>query len=142
MPIRAVDIGTYNVLLDWDEDVKLCDFAGSSLDGSKPTVAPSAHSTHPRISITQPSIRSELFAVGSMLYEMETTCEPYSDKNDGELEELFDADRYPEVGNLALGQVITKCWARQYVNAGEIVIDLDQIEKHLKDRDSGFGPTL
>ena len=27
-----------------------------------------------------------------MLHEMETTYEPYNDKNDGELEELFDAD--------------------------------------------------
>jgi serine/threonine protein kinase len=131
--VLQVDIGTYNVLLDWNEDVKLCDFAGSSLDGSEPTVAPSAHSTHPRISITHPSIRSELFAVGSMLYEMETTYEPYNDKNDGELEELFDADHYPEVGNLTLGEVIIKCWTGQYVDASEIVMDIGQIEKHLKD---------
>ncbi|KAF5024771.1 hypothetical protein F66182_3149 [Fusarium sp. NRRL 66182] len=131
--VLQVDIGTYNVLLDWNEDVKLCDFAGSSLDGSEPMVAPSAHSTHPRLSITHPSIRSELFAVGSMLYEIETTYEPYNDKNDGELEELFDADQYPEVENLTLGEVITKCWTAQYVDAGEIVTDIDQIEQRLKD---------
>ncbi|KAK7415861.1 hypothetical protein QQZ08_012218 [Neonectria magnoliae] len=131
--VLQVDIGTYNVLLDWNEDVKLCDFAGSSLDGSEPTVAPSAHSTHPRISITRPSIRSESFAVGSMFYEVETTYEPYNDKNDSELEELFDADHYPEVGNLTLGEVITKCWTGQYADAGEMVIDIGHIEQRLKD---------
>lgn len=130
--VLQVDIGTYNVLLDWNEDVKLCDFAGSSLDGSEPMVAPSAHSTHPRISITHPSIRSELFAIGSMLYEIETTYVPYDGKNDGELEELFGADHYPEVGNLTLGEVITKCWTGQYVDASEIVMDIGQIEEHLK----------
>ncbi|KAF4448128.1 serine/threonine protein kinase [Fusarium austroafricanum] len=126
--VFQVDIGTYNVLLDWNEDVKLCDFAGSSLDGSEPTVAPGAHSMHPRISITHPSIRSELFAVGSMLYEIETTYEPYNDKNDGELEELFGADQYPEVAYWALGEVITKCWTGQYADSGKIVIDIGQIE--------------
>lgn len=139
--VMQVDIGTYNVLLDWNDDVKLCDFAGSSLDGSEPTVAPSAHSTHPRISITQPSIRSELFAIGSMLYEIETTYEPYSDKNDEELEELFDADQFPEVGNLTLGEVITKCWTGQYVHAGGIVTDIGDIEKRLKDSNPRFVAT-
>lgn len=131
--VLQVDIGAYNVLLDWNDDVKLCDFAGSSLDGSEPMVAPSAHSTHPRISITHPSIRSELFAIGSLLHEIETTYEPYNDKNDEELEELFGADQYPDVGNLRLGEVITKCWAGQYADAGELVIDIGQLKRRLND---------
>ncbi|KAI0830947.1 hypothetical protein F5Y06DRAFT_281943 [Hypoxylon sp. FL0890] len=50
--VKQVDIGTYNAMLDWNEDVKLSDFAGSSIDDSEPTVAPSAHSTHARLSIS------------------------------------------------------------------------------------------
>ena len=131
--VLQVDIGAYNVLLDWNDGAKLCDFAGSSLDGSEPMVAPSAHATHPRISITHPSIRSELFAIGSLLHEIETTYVPYNDKNDGELEELFAADQYSDVGNLMLGDVITKCWTGQFADAGEVVIDIDRIEKQLND---------
>lgn len=136
--VLQVDIGTYNVLLDWNEDVNLCDFAGSSLDGSAPMVAPSAHSTHPKISITQPSTRSELFAVGSMLYEIETTYVPYNDKNDGELEELFEADQYPDVGHLTLGKVICKCWKGQYIDAGEVAMDIAQVQECLQDSIPGL----
>lgn len=83
--VKQVDIGTYNVLLDGDNNAKLSDFAGSSIDDSEPTVAPSAHSTHPRLSVTKPSVSSELFAYGSLLYEIETTYEPYHDRDDGEV---------------------------------------------------------
>jgi serine/threonine protein kinase len=40
--VLQVDIGPHNVLLDWNENVKLGDFAGSSIDGSAPSVLPSA----------------------------------------------------------------------------------------------------
>ncbi|KAL7953128.1 kinase-like domain-containing protein [Trichoderma compactum] len=122
--VRQVDIGTHNVLLDWDENAKLSDFAGSSLDGSEPTVAPSAHATHPNLSITEPSVYSELFAFGSLLYEVETTYEPYHDKDDGELEELFGMDKYPDLNDLVLGEMIRKCWENSYAGASELIADV------------------
>ncbi|KAI1505520.1 kinase-like protein [Biscogniauxia marginata] len=131
--VKQVDIGTYNVLLDWNENAKLSDFAGSSLDGSEPTVAPSAHSTHPRLSVTEPSVCSELFAFGSLLYEVETTYEPYHDRNDGELEELFGADQYPDTSSLVLGEVIRKCWMTRYTDANELIADIRLIQDRLKE---------
>jgi hypothetical protein len=92
--VKQVDIGTYNVLFDWEDNAKLSDFAGSSLDGSKPTVAPSAHATHPRLSVSKPSVHSKSL-LGSLFYEMETTYQAFHDKNDGELEELFGAGQLP-----------------------------------------------
>jgi serine/threonine protein kinase len=76
--VKQVDIGTYNVLLDQDDNAKLADFSVSPLDGSEPTVAPSAHATHPQLSILKPSVNSELFAFGSLLYELETTFQPFT----------------------------------------------------------------
>lgn len=122
--VKQVDIGTYNVLLDWEDNAKLSDFAGSSLDGSKPTVAPSAHATHPRLSVSKPSVHSELFALGSLLYEMETTYQVFHDKNDGELEELFGAGQFPPVDDLLLGDVMKKCWTVAYSDANEVVTDI------------------
>lgn len=103
--VMQVDIGPHNVLLDQYETAKLSDFAGSSLDGSEPMVAPSAHSEHPDMSTEKPSIKSELFALGSMLYEIETTNKPYPSKNEGQLAELFKANEFPETSDLILGEV-------------------------------------
>ena len=128
--VMQVDIGAGNVLLDQYGTAKLSDFAGSSLDKSKPLIAPSAHSEHPNMPYTKPSIQSELFAVGSLLYEIETTKVPYADKNDGELERLFKADVYPDTANLILGEVITKCWMAQYHDASEVVVDIQNIQNN------------
>ncbi len=54
--VMQVDIGPHNILLDWDENVKLSDFVGSSLDGSEPMVFPSAHSEHPDMPTANPSV--------------------------------------------------------------------------------------
>jgi len=129
--VMQVDIGAHNVLLDQYETAKLSDFAGSSLDQSKPTVAPSAHSEHPNMPHTKPSTQSELFALGSMLYEIETTNKPYPDKSEEELEELFKADKYPDTGKLILGKVITNCWMARYKDASKAVVDIQHIQTQL-----------
>lgn len=53
-------------------------------------------------------------------------------KNDEELEELFGAGQYPDTRDLTLGEVIRKCWAMQYIDAGEAAADIRQIENRLK----------
>jgi hypothetical protein len=66
-----------------------------------------------------------------MLFEIETTNEPYPDKNDAELEELFKADMYPDTGKLILGKVITNSWMAQYKDASEAVVDIQHIQNQL-----------
>ncbi|KAF2003267.1 kinase-like protein [Amniculicola lignicola CBS 123094] len=127
--VLQVDIGPHNMLLDQDENVKLSDFAGSSIDGSTPTVAPSPHSEHPNIPATQPSIQSEIFALGSSLYEMETTQQPYHDKTDKEIEKLFIAGEFPDTRALLLGDVISKCWTVKYKDVGEALRDIQRLEE-------------
>lgn len=129
--VMQVDIGPHNILLDWDENARLSDFAGSSIDGSEPTVFPSAHSEHPATPTTNPSIQSELFALGSMLYEIETTYMPYPDKNDGELARLFKANKFPDTLELMLGNVITNCWMARYEDSSQVVVDILHIEDQL-----------
>jgi serine/threonine protein kinase len=126
--VFQVDIGPHNVLLDWAEDVKLSDFAGASIDGSPPSVLPSPHSEHPNMQGKNPSVQSEIFALGSALYEVETTRQPYHDKSDEDIEELFRAGEFPDTSALLLGEVIRKCWGVAYKDVGEAVNDITRIQ--------------
>jgi len=127
--VFQVDIGPHNVLLDWSENAKLSDFAGASIDGSKPTVLPSPHSEHPDMPGQNPSIQTEMFALGSMLYEIETTRQPYHDKSDEDIEDLFRAGEFPDTSGLILGAVISKLWRMGYEDVGEAMEDMKRIQR-------------
>lgn len=74
------DISCNNVLLDEELNAKLCDFAGSSIDGQDPLICYETSHEHPEI--TDISVRSELFALGSTFYEIMTGSKPYHDLSD------------------------------------------------------------
>jgi serine/threonine protein kinase len=120
--VLQVDIGAHNILLDWNNNVKLCDFAGSSIDDSEPTVYPGIRFSHPKLSI--PSIEAELFALGSLLYEIETTRPPYYGKKDSEVPELYSKGHFPEITELLLGYVIQSCWQQKYYTISQVSKEL------------------
>ncbi|KAF2254398.1 kinase-like protein [Trematosphaeria pertusa] len=130
--VMQVDIGAHNALLDWNENVKLSDFAGSSIDGSSPTVLPSRKSQNPNLPEDEPSVHSEIFALGSMLYEVETAKQPYHDRSDSGLEKLFSRGDFPDTSALVLGEIIKGCWKSEYKTVDEVVKDLGRVrDKHL-----------
>jgi len=83
------DIGCHNLLLDNDDNVKLCDFAGSSIDGSKPYVGYCKGFRRPTEDPDKISIGDELFALGSTIYEIWTTRRPYQEEVDDTVDEHF-----------------------------------------------------
>ena len=127
--VFQADIGTHNLLLDSKEDIKFCDFAGSSIDGEIAWVCPSSHAEYPFTNPQnyQPTVKSELFSLRSIIYEISTTRRPYDEKRDSEVEKLFRARQFPETETLLLGPVILKCWRSQYFDAGEVLVDIEQI---------------
>lgn len=125
--VLQVDISAANVLLDWEDNAKLSDFAGSSIDGCPSLALPSLHSEHARWAAAYLTLRSELFALGSTLYEVETTNQPYHDQEDSEILALFRRDIFPDTTKLILGHPIRKCWFGQYLDTREVVLDIQQI---------------
>ena len=67
------------MLLSSDDTVKLGDFAGSSIDGSPSTVDYEVRSKLP--GSDEPDEISDIFALGSAMWEMATGSPPYEEKS-------------------------------------------------------------
>ncbi|KAI9840158.1 MAG: hypothetical protein M1837_001871 [Sclerophora amabilis] len=118
------DISCNNVFLDADLNMKLGDFAGSSIDGESPGVCYSISHQHP--SIQTIGVHSDLFALGSTIYEIMTESGPYDGLSQNAIRGAYEREEYPDLSSLpAFSSVITKCWARGYISADDVKNDVD-----------------
>ena len=128
--VLHANIGCHKLLLFQDVStqseklvlsIKFCDFGGASFDGQGPTAHYETHSQQP--TIRSPNIATEIFALGSTLYELETAHPPYSGLGKDEIERLYSAGAFPNVGQLMFGDIITKCWQGSYTSLGDLACD-------------------
>jgi serine/threonine protein kinase len=116
------DFTCAKIFLDANLNARVADFAGSSMDGSPllVIVTESHESPGPRL-----SIQADLFALGSVLYEITTSHPPYKDLDGAEIRSLYPERKFPETASLgAIGAIIEKCWQGSYSGAGSVVEDL------------------
>ncbi|KAL2167701.1 hypothetical protein VTG60DRAFT_920 [Thermothelomyces hinnuleus] len=74
------------------------------------------------------SIQADLFALGSVFYEIMTGHPLYSDLDSTEIRTLYLNRRFPETGSLgAIGTSIEQCWQGNYSGAGPVVEKLRDI---------------
>ena len=126
------DIGCHNLLLDGDDHIKYCDFAGSSIDGEEAWVCCETRSQRPpdlgEIPEDGTTVSSEILALGTTLYEISTTRPPYANDSEATIIESFQANNYPDVGSLEFGNIISKCWRGIYATVDEVLTDLNRSE--------------
>jgi serine/threonine protein kinase len=122
------DVGCHNALLGDLDDIKLCDFGGSSIYGKPATAGYEFRSQRWDDTHENPSLQSELFALGSTIYEIWTTTRPYQDEPDDMVEQKYKAQCFPDVGTLPVAQIITNCWHGTYSSADEVVADLKSLQ--------------
>ena len=126
------DVGCYNFLLDNAGSLKLCDFGGSSIDGSGLKVGYATRSRLHRMNWEDeetPSLPAELFALGSTLYEIWTTRRPYEYLSNEEVETRYKDQQFPYLGDLLVGDVIRRCWLGKYTTATAVEADLKKLQK-------------
>ncbi|KAF2241783.1 kinase-like protein [Trematosphaeria pertusa] len=113
------DISCNNVFHDDNLDVKLGDFAGSAIP---PLVCYGASHELPGKDI---STKTELFALGSTIYEIMTGSKPYKDLPDHEVSAAFSEGRYPDLESVsAFRNTIMRCWRQSYATTEEALRDV------------------
>jgi serine/threonine protein kinase len=124
------DVGCQNVMISVSRHAKLCDFAESKIGQKDAKVAYEIRSQHPHYAGQQPSIPSEIFAIGSLLFEIWTLKPPYAAEPDLVVKERFRGGEFPidKISNSIMKEVIQRCWLGVYHNVSEVCDDLEAVE--------------
>jgi serine/threonine protein kinase len=104
------DIKPDNLLLDEKLDLKVCDFAGSSLHGSKALVCSSTRFWRPTPPGTPCDAQDDIFALGSTIYTILTGIEPFGDLKSDDVEARFSSAEFSDTSNLPFDEVMQSCW--------------------------------
>jgi serine/threonine protein kinase len=113
------DISPRNFLLDADLNLKICDFAGSSMSGSKPSSFADPRYRPDGGYDAAPRIEDDIFALGSLIYFICTAQHPHGEVASDEVEKRYQSQQFPEDDHLTCGEIIRKCWNNQ-VDAAQL----------------------
>ncbi|PIA16516.1 hypothetical protein COEREDRAFT_86911 [Coemansia reversa NRRL 1564] len=117
--------------VDITDRVKWCDFAGSCSENTEPLVMEDARYTLPRDNYT-PNVKSEIFALGSTMYEIMQGKKPYNNLDDEEVEKRYRSQEFPDTSNIQyMGKIINGCWFQEYNSAEEMVQAICLVEAEL-----------
>jgi len=121
------DIGCQNILLGTDNHVKLCDFAGSRIGDQEAWISYEVRSQHPDYLGRQPTAETEIFALGSVVFEIWTCRPPYASEPDSVVRQKFSARQFPlsSIGDPALRDVAKKCWNGAYSRVTQVCKELE-----------------
>lgn len=124
------DISPRNFLLAEDMSIKLCDFAGSVIGDLEPLVE---EEDRYRISPWSPrTFKTDLFALGCLIYEISTGERPYHDTDDSDFEEIekrYAAQIFPSLNGLKYRDIIFKCLTFQYPSADMLRDDFNRCNR-------------
>jgi len=129
------DLGCQNIMVDSSNRTKLCDFAGSSFrDGdiwNDAWVSYEVRSQHPKYRGRQPTVETEIFAFGSVIFEIWTSQPPYATESDLVVRRKFLAQDFPllMIEDFRIRDVVRKCWMGEYECVADTCNDLDIIER-------------
>lgn len=131
--IIHADVGCHNLILDRLGHIRFIDFAGSGIEGEPSLVNYEWCASRGDPETTE---KTDIFAFGSTLFEIETGNVPYHHFLETmemfealrAAEQRFAAGEYPNMENLLLRHVITKCWDGTYSCMFEVEKDLRSLE--------------
>ncbi|KAJ5562558.1 kinase-like protein [Penicillium sp. DV-2018c] len=126
------DLSARQFLVDKSYNIRLSDFGGSSLQGSDAIVMENATHFLPRDESAPNTVQSDIFALGSTVYEILLGEKPYEGMEDEEIQRLFSDKVFPKLDGIRDQQwrnIIQKCWTCQYSRARDILEDIPSVPR-------------
>ena len=114
------DMKPQNILLDESDKAYLIDFSGSWIDTEQGSAFESVRFRLPRSGEDDSTVRTDLFALGSVLYEIMTGMQPYLDLEDDVVEAKFRQGEFPGVDSIVCGRTILQCWESTVDSADDV----------------------
>ncbi|KAH7308561.1 kinase-like domain-containing protein [Stachybotrys elegans] len=117
--IKHADVAPRNFLLDGNLDIRICDFAGSSIPESP--APPSAPGPRYQARLWGqgyiPTEADDIFGLGSVLFFIMDGKEVFSGLDDEEIQCRFQRQEFPATEHLQFGRVIYGCWTGYFLTA-------------------------
>jgi len=138
------DIHVANFFLDREFNLKIGDFGACAIDGGVQLMT--YRRTHQLWIMKEDrwrkaiSVASEIFALGSTMFNMETMRDPMQDldheKDRDEIARRIRENEMPSTGGLvSLGAYVKKCWKLEYSSMSDLLRDLGE-SNPLQDREA------
>jgi serine/threonine protein kinase len=121
------DLSPRNILLSPAFDLKLCDFGFAGMEGEKQYGrAEWRYQRYKPLTDHIVSVYHDLFAIGSLFYELFTGKPPYLDEESGDVNDLYRDHRFPSLDGIPSPycSIIEKCWNDEYASSVDIQKDL------------------
>ncbi|KFY02240.1 hypothetical protein O988_02279 [Pseudogymnoascus sp. VKM F-3808] len=123
------DVEPKNFLLDEDLGLKISDFSGSSLEGSRASACAGRRFSRPGFDFhRQQTVSDDLFGLGSTIFFIMTGEVPFEDLPSDEVERSYKAEMYPDVSRIPCGSVIRQCWDSEVASALEVYDYIREVE--------------
>ncbi|KAF2013566.1 kinase-like protein [Aaosphaeria arxii CBS 175.79] len=122
------DLHTNNLLLNDELNALLSDFQGTfkDLDGY---AMESTRYFLPREATNPPNEKTDIFALGTLMYTIMLGVEPYPDLSDAEVEDRYRRQDFPDTHDIICGNTILRCWTGEFENAEAVFQSLALLEQ-------------
>jgi serine/threonine protein kinase len=141
------DISTRNILLSADLTIKICDFGFStSANSTSPVAGPAtievlgrAETRYERSSatrFTEAVVQDDLFALGSLFFEILSGKRPYEEVNSCTVERRYQEGEFACLDGIQereWARIIDKCWKEEYACIDEVQDELPPRVERRKD---------
>lgn len=113
------DVSARNFLVTDDLSIVLSDFSGSKIGDEECFVRPETR--YEKQGTIKISKTPDIFAIGSLIYEIVTERPPYDELEEDEVEKCFKRAEFPSTADVPLGAVIKGCWAAEYDTVRQVL---------------------